>query len=1140
MTRGRKWLIGTTVTLLLLGAAFTWLVTTQAGARWLLARAEPLLPDALTIDTLSGSLAGGLNIDSVSWNDASVNVTAERVFVDVRVLPLISRRVYVDRLDVGATTVELIPSEGTTEPTGELPDVRLPIDLWILDSSLSTISIASGGRVLAIDSVEFAARMDRDDLEVERLLVESEALTLSVDGNARLSGNYRARVNVTWRWSDELDYSGRLRIAGDLARYDVEHALQAPVGISSEGFVAVDGGNVSLDIEHQWQNVQWDVGERRFASANGSLTTAGTLEGIDVSLAADVQIDTLPESSVTLRGAVDQTRLRIDEAALLSDFGSVDVSGDVDWTPRLALDVRLSGLDLARASERLSGELGATGRIEADVVEGAILASARIDAVTGDLNGSDVAGGAAIDWANQVVSVADGWFAVGDNRVDVDAQLGDAIAMTVNLDFDDLQQLQNDASGSLEGELELSGTIDAPALRLNAAGTDLQWGETRVGRIAVESSIRPDGLSIVDARGGGIALGNETIDELEASVSGSLEQHRLSFFAASGAAEVAIGAVGGVVDSGWAGEIAEFDIDSDLFGRWASDGSSELELAPDAFELGELCVLSGSTDGRLCASASMVSGGDTRLNVEIDALPIAALPLGFPETTRAAGSLEARVDLRIVGDTINGSGNINVQEGRLSSLVDGEELMVAFTEIGARASVVDNRGDAEARFELDGGGGSASIDMVSADVSDLTSAIDGEATLALADSDLFAFFLPALSDPYAVIEGTLAIGGSPAEPEFAGALTLTDGRFGLSRAGIAVFDVNGRLEQESTGRLSLSGSGRSGNGSVSIEGETTVSVETGIRSEVRIRGDDFELLRLPDWQLAASPDVAIVFDDSSATVTGKLDIPRAAITLRQVPETAVSASPDVVVHRPEGDEVSRGRRIDIDVDVSLGEDAAFSGFGLETDLEGALRLRGGTDEPYTGVGRLTLIDGRYEAYGQELEIERGNLIFNGPLDEPQLDVRAVRRTTEVTAGILVTGTPSQLRSELVSDPPLSDAEALSWLLTGRSLENASDAGDSDTLNQAAFALGLSGAGAIVSQIRSGLGLDSLSVEGGSSGSRIVAGKQISDRLFVEYGYGLIDQLGELLLRYQLNDRLVLESRTGAVSNLDLLYSVKKR
>ena len=205
-----------------------------------------------------------------------------------------------------------------------------------------------------------------------------------------------------------------------------------------------------------------------------------------------------------------------------------------------------------------------------------------------------------------------------------------------------------------------------------------------------------------------------------------------------------------------------------------------------------------------------------------------------------------------------------------------------------------------------------------------------------------------------------------------------------------------------------------------------------------------------------------------------------------------------------------------------------------------MRLRGGTHAPYTGNGKLSLREGRYKAYGQNLEIERGQLIFNGPLDNPQLDVRAVRRTTDVVAGIQLTGTPTQLRSNLFSEPSLGDAETLSYLLTGRPLTSAASSGEGDTLNAAAFALGVSSAGSIVSQVRSGLGLETLAVEGGAEDGRLIAGKRFGSRLLVEYGYGLIDKLGTLLLRYQLTDRIILESRTGTVSNFDILYSVKKQ
>ena len=88
-------------------------------------------------------------------------------------------------------------------------------------------------------------------------------------------------------------------------------------------------------------------------------------------------------------------------------------------------------------------------------------------------------------------------------------------------------------------------------------------------------------------------------------------------------------------------------------------------------------------------------------------------------------------------------------------------------------------------------------------------------------------------------------------------------------------------------------------------------------------------------------------------------------------------------------------------------------------------------------------------------------------------------------------------------------------------------------------MGLTGAGSITTEIRTSLGLETLGIEGGGDDSRLIAGKRFGDRLLVEYGYGLIDKLGTLLLRYQLTDRIVLESRTGTVSNLDILYNVKK-
>ena len=75
-------------------------------------------------------------------------------------------------------------------------------------------------------------------------------------------------------------------------------------------------------------------------------------------------------------------------------------------------------------------------------------------------------------------------------------------------------------------------------------------------------------------------------------------------------------------------------------------------------------------------------------------------------------------------------------------------------------------------------------------------------------------------------------------------------------------------------------------------------------------------------------------------------------------------------------------------------------------------------------GSIRSRDGRFEAYGQQLEIERGILTFQGLIENPALDVRAVRKGLPVEAGVQVSGTAQKPTVKLISDPELPDAEKL--------------------------------------------------------------------------------------------------------------------
>ncbi|MEL6216615.1 MAG: translocation/assembly module TamB domain-containing protein, partial [Pseudomonadota bacterium] len=153
-----------------------------------------------------------------------------------------------------------------------------------------------------------------------------------------------------------------------------------------------------------------------------------------------------------------------------------------------------------------------------------------------------------------------------------------------------------------------------------------------------------------------------------------------------------------------------------------------------------------------------------------------------------------------------------------------------------------------------------------------------------------------------------------------------------------------------------------------------------------------------------------------------------------------------------------------------------------------------------------------------------------------LSLRAERDIDMGRVGIDIDGTPDALTSELFSEPERTDAEKLSLLLTGRSLSDT-DADDGVSLADAAITLGLKRAFGVSDAIRSSVGLDELSVDGSGSDGRILAGKQLSKRIYLQYAYGVFDQLSNVLLRFQINDRLALESVSGEEQAFDLIYQV---
>ncbi len=353
-------------------------------------------------------------------------------------------------------------------------------------------------------------------------------------------------------------------------------------------------------------------------------------------------------------------------------------------------------------------------------------------------------------------------------------------------------------------------------------------------------------------------------------------------------------------------------------------------------------------------------------------------------------------------------------------------------------------------------------------------------------------------------------------------------------------------------------------GSLSAQGELHLDqAQTGAAAQLSCKLERLGVWQLPEQWLSLSGETQLSWQGGAAgsQLAGQGALSIDAGYWQLAPAGAPRLSDDVVVRRTADRAAPLLRpKLKLDLALDFGPNFLFEGAGLHSQLAGQIRLSAdGRDLP-RAQGSIQTRAGRFAAYGQSLEIERGNLNFQGLPDNPALDVRAMRRGLAVEAGVEVLGTAQKPRVRLVSEPELPDAEKLSWLILGHGPERVGSADASVLLAAAGDVLG-QGAGNVVNQLKAHFGIDEFDLRQGqlggsrrSTGSRVVSsgasegggvdqqilsvGKRLSNRASISYEQALGTAESLAKLSFSLTRELTLIGRVGSDNAIDLFYGTR--
>jgi translocation and assembly module TamB len=388
----------------------------------------------------------------------------------------------------------------------------------------------------------------------------------------------------------------------------------------------------------------------------------------------------------------------------------------------------------------------------------------------------------------------------------------------------------------------------------------------------------------------------------------------------------------------------------------------------------------------------------------------------------------------------------------------------------------------------------------------------------------------AIIDGRAAIDLTLA--GTLGAPSFGGTAAADAVRIDVPQYGIALRE--GQLRATLKGdelvldALSIKGP----------EGELTASgtlARGGEGAKLAWRAEGLRIFNRPDRRLVVSGAGTAAVSQTRLALRGELRAEEGYIEFATQPGERLGDDV-VIVGREAPAERARRPALPLDLDVTLdpGQRFRIVGQGLDAYLRGRVRVQTRDDGTIVARGSIETVNGTYRAFGQTLAVERGRLLFDGPIDNPALDVLALRRNLAVEAGVEVTGTARAPRVRLTSRPPVPDAEKLSWLVLGRATPDASSA-DVALLQAAAAQLVTSDqAVPLHRRIIQGVGLDEVTVRGASGGTasgQVVAfGKRISDRLYVEYEQGLTVAANLVRLSFVLTRTLSVNAQTSQTTS----------
>jgi translocation and assembly module TamB len=1052
--------------------------------------------------------------------------------------------------------------------------IVLPIHFDVLAFNMSAASAQLGGQApTTLNSLSLKATGNKKAIMLHELLVEHGQGQVFAKGNLQLNGDYEHALSVDTHAN--LDQKSPLKLT--LRSSGNIHSLSTKVELIETSLSVKTQTNASqakplklvIDITAQpskatlpvkirldWTHLEWPLVAPKFKSALGEIDIQGDLNTMNMAMQAGFVGENVPDTQINLRAIATSTprdkQFELDAFLLETLGGQVFSKGKltfaeyINWQGSSVISHLDPGILWPEWGADINGEVSS----QANNSQGIWNAKLNEVEINGQWQGYPLSVSGSVDFhQNNGLQLHALSLKNAENIFLLDGGVSQqqALDISFSLDAADLSNSLPQLGGSLNLVGNVRGSIEQPELSYALSGNNLLVSEVFIQQAKGSGSIKWDEQKPVELNLNlaGIQGISNQVDSAQMILSGDANDHRFDVTTSGQNSNVNLSIQGQLDQTSWLGNWLSGDIKSSYanltllepFKIEADWGKQQYQIAPHCWQ---------HFDNQLCINQAEFMHNTATWNVslkEFDMLSVVRrLVPGMPTI-----QTNSRLNLDMSGEwDIAQLPHANLRANLSSGdwvFSEQDNFQLTLDETLVEAQITPK--NILAKINLSGnqvGSLSASIQGQSGVYADpLSRPIQGELLIERFDLAALKVLVPQLDVLQGGINGQVQIDGTLDNPLLTGELKLSNGALKDESLPVALSAIEQSISLKGQ-RADFNGSYKLGKGLGKMQGNI-VWLPT-LKGHVHLSGEALEFDYQNTIKAKVSPNINLMFEPNHLELVGEVVVPYARVKVRELPKGAISPSKDVVLVEKQAEQNTAQQKLVLNVLLKLDplerQEVKLDAFGLTTDLQGQLRLQNNNAVIF-GSGEVQLVHGRYRAYGQNLVIRDGDILFTNALGRPYLNIEAVRdpKLTEddVIAGLLVVGMAQNPTVTVFSEPVMEQQQILSYMLTGRSLNESSGDSQDTLLTNALLSLGLGQSENIISKVGNTLGFEDVSLDTSGQGdsTQLSLTGTVAPGVQLRYGVGVFDSISEVAIRYQLLPKLYIEAVSGASNAIDLYY-----